>query len=271
VGRALVAAGDPWRVAGWTRTEAARRAAGRDGIDVAASTSAAIGGADVVILAVPPLACLELLDEIAGPLHDAVAADAVITDVASTKVAIVDRAAKRGLRFVGGHPMAGGEATGYGAADPGLFAGRPWVVTESDPPDPIARGRVEAVAIACGARVVRLGAAEHDAAVAAISHLPLIVSAALVEATAAGSDWPIAEALAAGGWASMTRLARGDVEMGTGILATNAPATAARLRDLRAVLDGWLAELEAEPPDVAQLRHRLAAARRVIADDPDGR
>ena len=59
--------------------------------------------------------------------------------------------------------------------------------------------------------------------------------------------------------------------MGTGILATNAPAIAARLRDLRVVLDGWLAELEAEPPDVAQLRHRLASARRVIADDPDGR
>src|SRR5437660_4446002 len=154
IGRALVAAGDPWRVAGWTRTAAARRAAGEDGIDVAASTSAAIDGADVVILAVPPLACLELLDEIAGPLHDAVTADAVITDVASTKVAIVDRAAERGVRFVGGHPMAGREATGYAAADPGLFAGQPWVVTEPDPPDAIARRRVEAVAVACGARVV---------------------------------------------------------------------------------------------------------------------
>jgi len=271
VGRALVAAGDPWHVAGWTRSDAARRAAGSDGIEVASSARAAIGGADVVILAVPPLACLELLDEIAGPLHDAVAADAVITDVASTKVAIVDRAAERGLRFVGGHPMAGRDATGYAAAEPGLFVGRPWVVTEPDPQDAIARDRVGAVAIACGARVLHLGAAEHDAAVAAISHLPLIVSAALVEATAAGSDWPIAEELAAGGWASMTRLARGDVEMGTGIVATNAPAIAARLRALRVVLDGWLAELEAEPPDVAQLRHRLASARRVIADDPDGR
>src|SRR4029077_5396840 len=137
-----------------------------------------------------------------------------------------------------------------------------------DPPDPIARGRVEAVAIACGARVVRLGAAEHDAAVAAISHLPLIVSAALVEATAASSDWPIAEALAAGGWASMTRLARGDVEMGAGIAASNAAEIAARLRDVRAVTDGWLATLDREgAADTEAIRQRLASARGVVGHE----
>ena len=86
---------------------------------------------------------------------------------------------------------------------------------------------------------------EHDRLVAAISHLPLVLSAALVEAVAGPigdprPDWPAAEALAAGGWASMTRLARGDVEMGAGIAATNAAEIAARLRDVRAV-DRWLA------------------------------
>ena len=62
--------------------------------------------------------------------------DAVVTDVASTKAAIVDRARSRGLRFVGGHPMAGRETSGYGAADPDLFAGRPWVIVPADPRRP---------------------------------------------------------------------------------------------------------------------------------------
>ncbi|HEY8631784.1 MAG TPA: hypothetical protein VIL50_01430, partial [Candidatus Limnocylindrales bacterium] len=77
--------------------------------------------------------------------------------------------------------------------------------------------------------------------------------------------------LVAGGWASTTRLARGDVEMGAGILATNGPAVADRLRDLRRVLDGWLTELDTTVPDADRLRDRLAAARgRLEADDADG-
>jgi hypothetical protein len=67
----------------------------------------------------------------------------------------------------------------------------------------------------------------------------------------------------------MTRLARGDVEMGAGILATNGPPVAARLRDLRDVLDGWLAQLETTPADPSPLRERLASARRQLGvDDP---
>ncbi|HEY8990037.1 MAG TPA: prephenate dehydrogenase/arogenate dehydrogenase family protein [Candidatus Limnocylindrales bacterium] len=271
VGRALVAAGDSWRVASWTRSADGRRAAAADGLDVASSIGHACAGADLIVLAAPPLACLDLLDTLAGPDVAALAPDAVITDVASTKAAICARAAANGLRFVGGHPMAGREASGYGAADPDLFVGRPWVVTPPEPADDLAEARVIAVATACGAMVVRLGAAEHDAAVAAISHLPLVVAAALVEAIAGAPDWPVARSLAAGGWASMTRLARGDVEMGAGILATNGPAVADRLRDFRRVLDGWLTELDTSVPDADRLRDRLASARgRLEADDADG-
>ena len=114
---------------------------------------------------------------------------------------------------------------------------------------------------------------EHDALVAAISHMPLVLSAALVEAVAGPvgdprPDWPAAEALAAGGWASMTRLARGDVEMGAGIAATNAAEIAARLRDVRAVIDGWLADLDGEGgPDTDAIRQRLASARGMVADE----
>ena len=82
-------------------------------------------------------------------------------------------------------------------------------------------------------------------------------------------DWDEARALAAGGWASMTRLARGDATMGSGIAATNAPAIAARLRDVRAVIDEWLALLEADGgPDELAIHGRLAAAKaRLEAED----
>jgi prephenate dehydrogenase len=100
----------------------------------------------------------------------------------------------------------------------------------------------------------------HDAAVAAISHLPLVLSVALVEAMTALPGWPEAAALAAGGWSGMTRLARGDATMGAGILATNAAPTAARLRALRATIDDWLALLDGGDPDPQTLRLRLAAA-----------
>jgi prephenate dehydrogenase len=119
---------------------------------------------------------------------------------------------------------------------------------------------------------------DHDAAVAAISHLPLVVSVALVEAMTAQSDWPAARDLAAGGWAGMTRLARGDATMGAGILATNAVATAARLRALRTVIDDWLAllgDIEADgagfPAEARLLGARLAAARDRASGDGSAR
>jgi prephenate dehydrogenase len=267
VGRALIASGDPWRVAGWTRSVDAQRAAAADGVRVASSIGEACGDADLVVLAAPPLVCLDLLDALAGPIRGSLAAGAVITDVASTKVALAERAAAKGLRFVGGHPMAGREGSGYPASDAGLFVDRPWVVTPPEPPDTAAEERVVELAVACGANVVRLDPATHDAAVAAISHLPLVLAAALVEAMATGPDWPLERRLAAGGWAGMTRLARGDIEMGTGILATNGPAVATRLRALRDVLDGWLADLEASPPDVERLRDRLTSVQRLLAAD----
>jgi prephenate dehydrogenase len=271
IGLALVGAGDPWRVVGWTRSEDGRRAAAADGIEIASSIGEACRDADLAVLAAPPLACLELLDAFAGPLRSSLGSTVAITDVASTKKAICERAVSHGLPFVGGHPMAGREASGYAASDPTLFVGRPWVVVNDGRADARVEGRVVDLATACGADVLRLGAAEHDAAVAAISHLPLVLAAALVESMTSSPDWPLEHRLAAGGWASMTRVARGDVEMGAGILATNGPAVADRLRSLRAVLDGWLTDLDAAPPDPDAFRERLGSARRrLLADPRDG-
>jgi len=265
-----------WRISAWTPGGMGPRIGHEQGlIDHAAPSAAtAVEEAELVVLAAPPIACLDLLGDLAGPLRGALAPGAVVTDVVSTKRVIVDRASSLGVRFVGGHPMAGVEASGFEAADATLFSGRPWIVVPSD--DAPALARVEALARACGARPVRMDPDDHDAAVAAISHLPLVLSAALVEAVAGRSGqprdgWSLAAPLAAGGWRSMTRLARGDVEMGTGIAATNAPELAARLRAMRDMIEDWLRLLEAaEGPDEVAIRDRLASARAVLEDGDRG-
>lgn len=245
----------------------------------AADPAEALGDADLIVLAAPPLECLRLLDGLGGPWRSRLASEATITDVASTKARIVERAEGLGLPFVGGHPMAGRESSGFAAASAALFDGRPWVVVPASTADERDVARVERLATACGARPVRLTAAEHDAAVAGISHLPLVLAAALVEAVAGRTDggppsgWPLARDLAAGGWQGMTRLARGDPAMGAGILATNDRPVVERLRDLRRVIDAWLTDLGApDGPDADALERRLAAvrARLVAAERPEG-
>jgi prephenate dehydrogenase len=261
-----------FQVVAWSPSGAGPSAALAEGVldAAAASPVAAIEGADLIVLAAPPLRCLDLVDGLAGAWRGSLGADATVTDVASTKSAIDRRAEMAGLRFVGGHPMAGRETSGYQASRADLFVGRPWVVV----PGPGATGRdvqrVGWLASAVGARPLRMTAAEHDEVVAAISHLPLLASAALVEAAtrwAQGSADPDAAArLASTGWRDATRLALGDPAMGAGILATNGPAVARLLAGLQAALAEWAEEL-ARPggPDPARLEARLVAARELLA------
>ena len=274
VARALKARTSPgaWHLTAWTPSGHGPMVAQVAGaIDERATTPlAALEGADLVILAAPAPDCLALLDELAGPWRVALGDDTVITDVASTKSALVLRATALGLRFVGGHPMAGRETSGFAASDADLLIDRPWVVVPTS--DEPAVRRVEDLARAAGARPLRLAAGTHDAAVAAISHLPLVVAGALVESVAGGSDresddWPVAAGLAAGGWRDMTRLARGEVTMGTGMLVTNAEAVAARVRTLIAVLGSWADELERPGgPDPDAVAARLRAVRARLED-----
>jgi prephenate dehydrogenase len=268
-----------WHVTAWSRNAAPVLQGVSDGVvDVAAATlEDAVRGADIVVLAAPPLTCLDLVDQLGGPLRGAIAEDCTITDVASAKTQIVARADAAGLPFIGGHPMAGRELSGYAAAVPDLFVGRPWVTVNGRHARLGDGERISQLIEACGAVQIQMRATAHDSAVAAISHMPLLVSAAIVEAVAGGpgeaehEDWRAAEALAATGWAGMTRLARGEPSMGAGIAATNATAVAARLRDVRAVLDRWLADLEGKDgPDVDALLARFVSARQRLVE-PDER
>ena len=275
IAKALAAGRDPvagaWpQIRAWSPDGRGPAAARREGvIDIQASSlTEALDGADLIVIAAPPLATIELIGRLGPEMRSVLDPDALVTDVASTKGAVMRAAAAADLRFVGGHPMAGREEAGYGASDAGLFRDRPWVVVSAAAAEPGLAERVHWLATACGARPLDVDAATHDAAVAAISHVPLVVSAALAEAVShsAHVDWPLARSLAASGWESMTRLARGDARMGAGIAATNAPAIVAGLRAFRAVLDDWVRDLEAETPDVAELERRLASVRTRLLD-----
>ena len=270
IARALAAdrgSGERHRVTAWTPSgEGPRHALAAGVVDaVAGDPAGAMAGADLVVLAGPPLACADLLRRLGSDLRASLGPGATITDVASTKGHLAAIARAAGIPYVGGHPMAGRETSGFEASDGELFRDRPWVICEA-----VADGdpaRVRALALACGARPVELDAEAHDRLVAAVSHLPLITSVALVEAvagTAGGpsADWPEAAALAASGWRDTTRLARGDVTMGTEIAVTNAAAVAVRLRAYRDRIDEWIALLDAPGgPDADAVRARLAAAR----------
>ena len=157
IARALRAGGagsrEVERIVAWSPTAAGPRAAFEAGIvDAAASGVAeAVAGADLVILAAPPLECLDLV-RLLAELRDRLARDALVTDVASTKERIVGAAVEAGLPFVGGHPMAGAEAIGFDASNADLFRGRPWVVVPGATSPTAGAERVEALARACGAR-----------------------------------------------------------------------------------------------------------------------
>ncbi len=269
--------GESWTMAAWSPSgDGPRRAFADRVIDaVASEPRQVLAGADLVVLAGPATACLRTLDTLAGEWRADLIPGAVVTDVASTKAMLVARADAGRLRFVGGHPMAGLETAGYRSGTADLFVDRPWVIVPGSVADEADAARVEDLAVACRARPIRMDATTHDRAVAAISHLPLVVAAALVESVVgepgAGSDpWSVASALAAGSWRDATRVARGDPAMGAAIAVTNAAALTASLRDLRAVIDAWIADMERPGgPSEAAIRERLAAARAALeaADD----
>lgn len=187
----------------------------------------AVESADLVVLAAPPSVLPELLRQIAGVLDPQV----VLTDVASTKAAIVGAArlvlGDRVSRFVPAHPIAGSERHGPDAADFALFKGARCVICPQPETDPWALQQIEALWFAIGARPSRLSALEHDEVFAAVSHMPHLVAYALAQSL---SKRPDAESLlgwAGGGLRDTTRIAASSAELWADILIDNSAAVVA--------------------------------------------
>lgn len=217
----------------------------RDHFTLAAS-SADAGSADLVVLGAPVAQNVQLLKVFAAHVR----AGAVVTDVGSTKRAIVDAAREHTLAgtFVGGHPMAGSAHSGFAHATAGLFAGRPWILT----PDTSGRAsaadvgqalaRLTQMVCAVGARPFVMGAAEHDRVVAYVSHMPQLVSSAVM-ATAGVAVQRDGLQFSGPGLLDVTRLAGSTPSLWHDILATNADFVQEALQSLQNTLP------HAEPSD----------------------
>jgi prephenate dehydrogenase len=190
---------------GYNRSVEGAQAARFDGFEASTDLTEVLShAADIgalIVLAVPMPALPILLGHIAQT-----APDCPITDVTSVKSAVLEEVTAAGLqaRFVGGHPMTGTAHSGWEAGHARLFAGAPWVISVDDHVDPDVWSTVLQLALDCGSFVVPARSDEHDAAAAAISHLPHLLAEAL--AVTAG-EVPLAFPLAAGSFRDGTRVA----------------------------------------------------------------
>jgi prephenate dehydrogenase len=219
---ALLAAGR--EVSGWDVDPVARQAAQARGVRITQEL------AGVVVLAVPLPAMTDALTGLT------VEPDATVTDLGSVKVPVVAALGARfGDRYVGGHPMCGTERSGPDAADPALFRGARWALC-LEPGTDLARWlRVAEVALDVGAEVVPVTAAEHDDAVAAVSHVPHLLAAAL--AAAAGEAGALALSLAAGSFRDGTRVIGSDPGFVGAMVTGNEGPTSVALDRVRRQLD----------------------------------
>ncbi|MFI6870850.1 prephenate dehydrogenase [Nocardia sp. NPDC050406] len=220
---------------GFNRSEAGAKAARSDGFDVRSDVEAVLGRAAdsdaLIVIGVP----MPALDAVLSDIRT-FAPNCALTDVVSVKGPVAKTVHRHdlGAKYVGGHPMAGTSESGWAASTPTLFKGAAWAVSvdpgvHAEPWTQVAR-----LALDCGAVVVPVLAAEHDRAVARISHLPHILAEALAIAGAGGG--PLALGLAAGSFRDGTRVAATAPELVRAICEPNAEALLEVLDDSLRVL-----------------------------------
>jgi prephenate dehydrogenase len=191
---------------------------------------------------------------------------AAVTDVASVKGVILTSLTQLGgdlSRYAGSHPLAGRERSGAVAAQADLFEGRSWVVAPGPEASAAAVTAVRTIAEAVGAAVTVMAPDEHDAAVAAVSHVPQL-AASLVAGRLRDLDQE-AVSLSGQGIRDVTRIAASDPAMWTQILTANAPAVHAVLLAVRSDLDAVLAALADLGAETGDEPARAIGARAVLA------
>jgi len=219
----------------------------------------AVREADLVLLAVPVGQMAAVMSAIAPHLPS----HAVVTDAGSTKSDVI-ACARRFLaghlaRFVPGHPIAGTENSGAAAAVPDLFRERNVILTPQRETAAAARRLVQRAWETCGARVVKLDAAEHDAILAGVSHLPHIIAYALVNMLARRPNAPRLFGLSAGGLRDTVRIAGSSPEMWADICVANRAALLTALEDYENELEQIRAAIAGA--DAAELKRMFAQAR----------
>nr|WP_281282046.1 prephenate dehydrogenase/arogenate dehydrogenase family protein [Rarobacter incanus] len=243
-----------WRVRGWDPDPDVRSAARECGIEIAESVDSACGEPGALIVVAAPLREMgELFAQIAACTDDTT----TVCDVGSVKAPVrgLARQAGLGARYVGAHPMAGTERSGFAATSPQLLRGVVWAITiDDDTASGSFRRVVELVTDGTNSRALVLDDAVHDAAVAKISHVPHALAAGLLTLATGGSDPSVARALAAGSFRDGTRVARGDWRRSQAMVEANGEAVAICLLEVAARLQRLAADL-ADGRDTAWFFH----------------
>jgi prephenate dehydrogenase len=197
---------------------------------------------------------------------------AIVTDAGSSKAEICRVAREslpKGVTFIGGHPMAGGENTGVQYARADLFDRATYALMIGQGTDEVQFDRFNSLVETIGARVLLARPEDHDAAVALISHLPQLVASALASLLGPGrdaevADRELAQALAATGWRDMTRLAGSAWSVWRDICLTNQPNISNALGSLIAELQSLKDALDAR--DFNRARELFAEANGSVAE-----
>lgn len=232
------------------------------------SVAQAVVGADLVLVATP----VGAMREVFGQVAPALALTAVVTDVGSTKSDVIEHArAALGsafARFVAAHPIAGKELPGVEHADGRLLAGKRVIVAPAPETRAEAVALVEQLYAACGARVERMDAAEHDRIFAAVSHLPHLLSFALVAAIGGQVGGERKLGYGGAGFRDFTRIAASSPVMWRDICLANRVALGDELRRYRALLDRL--QRAVDDGDAAALQHTFELAARLRRQWPAG-
>jgi arogenate dehydrogenase (NADP+) len=235
-----------YQVLGVSRQEqTCQRAIERGAVDDASVNLALLASADVVFVCTPIGAIVPTLQQLIPHLSP----DAVITDVGSVKTLVVEQVASLWHNFVGGHPMAGTADSGIEAAISGLFAGNPYVLTPIETTPPNAVKRVEEIVRSLTSRVYFCRPEDHDRAVAWISHLPVMVSASLIDTCMSETEpavLELAQQLASSGFRDTSRVGGGNPELGMMMARYNRACLLRSLVSYRHSLDQFIELLKQE-------------------------
>jgi prephenate dehydrogenase len=261
---ALKRAGLVKRVVGYSKSPSTTERARQMGvIDVEApSALLAVSGADLVLLAVPVSATEATFKAIRHLVHK----NTLVMDVGSTKREVVD-AARRVLRdqvgvFVPAHPIAGKELAGVEHADADLYTGRQVILTPIERTYTTQLSKAEQVWTGLGCHVLQMSPEEHDAAYAAVSHLPHLLAFALMNAIGNQERGKAFLELAGPGFRDFTRIAASDPSVWRDILVSNREELLAQSRHFQRALHALESAIDSSDPDALEvLIDRASAAR----------
>ena len=261
---ALKKAGLVKRVVGYSKSPSTTERARQMGvIDVEApSALLAVSGADLVLVAVP----VSATEATFKAIRHLVGKDVLIMDVGSTKREVID-AARRVLRdqvgvFVPAHPIAGKELAGVDHADPDLYTGRQVILTPIERTEPIQLEKAHRVWTALGCHVKQMTPEAHDAAYAAVSHLPHLIAFAMMNAVTGQQQGAEFLTLAGPGFRDFTRIAASDPAVWRDILMSNREELLAQSKQFQRSLHAFETALNAGNPDALEaLIDRASEAR----------